>query len=706
MFVNPFERMKKKREEKERIDKETQEEREKYARLGVQMGLTDAGGKVPSFMQGIMGEEKKQNVPPFGMSVDSDDYGSSMPMPSSPAPKSKLSNDSLKDLSLPGGAGAAPKADKGPSLITPDDNGFITPDRPSLGSGDMFDNFAPQAPMTEPSSEPHSLGSEPSPMPQFSSAPPISNNVPAFGGFDSTPTPAPSAPISTPVSPSSNSLEAVEYDSSFFAVEQNALDQIDALLNLNTTPINNIGDISAIIDELNNEASKKQFFAIFGDIAETKACTTAIVDATNLNPITIEMKKMYSYTTPFLYVLKAIINGLETVSVDDKRALWDRVAIFLSATSYGKQGTEIELIFEEELALADPMESAKDEFRQAFAAYDMTDKNILINLTDFRGLDFADMNNSILFVTDLFLGIANMKFLFELPYDSYISHFRLSASKSWMQLFDIVNNTKADEEEATEATEENVFSEIQQGVAPSTPAPVIPPSAAPLESAPPGGFTPQPMTSEMPPSAAPAMPFESFDSNAPRAEETSFSSPISGGGFVPPGSASNNAPQSHGAVAEVKREVDPKDDAIRIRIDEMLKKKEREKQEAEEFERQQNSRQLIEATIDPSVLVDEDVVQGAGDGSPLDIFANFNAAGYSNFIKEDARRSHVERDPNIIQDERPYEEIVDKLINLNQDLQSQSNINVGAELSKRGPDGREKEPEPVLKVPGSWGQLN
>jgi hypothetical protein len=33
MFVNPFERMKKKREEKERIDKETQEEREKYARL-------------------------------------------------------------------------------------------------------------------------------------------------------------------------------------------------------------------------------------------------------------------------------------------------------------------------------------------------------------------------------------------------------------------------------------------------------------------------------------------------------------------------------------------------------------------------------------------------------------------------------------------------------------------------------------------------
>jgi hypothetical protein len=142
------------------------------------------------------------------------------------------------------------------------------------------------------------------------------------------------------------------------------------------------------------------------------------------------MKKMYSYTTPFLYVLKAIINGLETVSVDDKRALWDRVAIFLSATSYGKQGTEIELIFEEELALADPMESAKDEFRQAFAAYDMTDKNILINLTDFRGLDFADMNNSILFVTDLFLGIANMKFLFELPYDSYVSHFRLSASKS------------------------------------------------------------------------------------------------------------------------------------------------------------------------------------------------------------------------------------------------------------------------------------
>lgn len=80
--------------------------------------------------------------------------------------------------------------------------------------------------------------------------------------------------------------------------------------------------------------------------------------------------------------------------------------------------------------MVDPMESAKDEFRSAIAAYGMEQEPIIITLRDFRGLEFQDMNDCLLFIADLFTGVKNLKFIFELPYDSYISHFRLSSSKS------------------------------------------------------------------------------------------------------------------------------------------------------------------------------------------------------------------------------------------------------------------------------------
>ncbi|KAJ3615804.1 hypothetical protein Zmor_012277 [Zophobas morio] len=288
MFVNPFERMKKVREDKERVEKETQEEKERYARLGVQMGLTKSGGVVPSFMQNIISDEKKGSVPPFGMSEGADSYA---PMPSSPSPKSSLSNDALKDLSLPGGGGA-PQASPMPGMS----------DGPSFNPSDS-------GPSSMPMSDSHLPGNSFPSTPRFSSPSPI----PSGGG---------SFPSSSQPSFSQDStLETVRHDASFFDIEQNAIDQIEALLNLSAGNYFNSGDIEKVIESIKDPFSSKQLFALFGDLTETEEAATAVKAAIGTGSIDIEMKKMYSYTTPYLYVIKSIINGISKISVEDKRAL-------------------------------------------------------------------------------------------------------------------------------------------------------------------------------------------------------------------------------------------------------------------------------------------------------------------------------------------------------------------------------------------------
>ncbi|AGR41641.1 hypothetical protein [Spiroplasma taiwanense] len=65
MYVNPFERMKKLKEEKEKKIYEVEKEKEKYARLGAQMGFTEDKEVVPSFIRDLIGEPRKINLPPF-----------------------------------------------------------------------------------------------------------------------------------------------------------------------------------------------------------------------------------------------------------------------------------------------------------------------------------------------------------------------------------------------------------------------------------------------------------------------------------------------------------------------------------------------------------------------------------------------------------------------------------------------------------------
>lgn len=261
-----------------------------------------------------------------------------------------------------------------------------------------------------------------------------------------------------------------------------------------------------------------------------------------------------------------------------------------------------------------------------------------------------------------------------------------------MSLFDLVVNTKAGEDEL-EAGEEDAFAGIGGGSSPqsmpSTPSMSMP-SSIPMEM--PSFSAP---TSEAPSMSMPSSP--SMGDEPPM-----MSMP---GGFVPPGgmAAVDNKPQSHSAVKPVTKD---DDSVIRIVIDDSLKRAEREKLELEQLEQQQKEHQLLATTIDPSVLVEEEVQEGSNLPSGHDIFANFNASGLRSIIS-----ASEEPDPNDhpsnIRDERSYDQIKDKLSDLSDQLASKSSISVDKRLLDRGVDieNLENTSTPGIKVPGGLNVL-
>lgn len=253
-----------------------------------------------------------------------------------------------------------------------------------------------------------------------------------------------------------------------------------------------------------------------------------------------------------------------------------------------------------------------------------------------------------------------------------------------MSLFDIVVNTKADQE-IIDTEDEDVFQGF--GGAPQQ-----------TQSAPSQSFSPIPEPSPMPSFSAPSTP-----SSSPMMSEPTSAPMSAPGGFAPPGgqSSMNKSPTNHQAVKPVTKDDD--DDVIRIHIDETIKRAEQEQREMEELEQQQRKEQLLETTIDPSVLVDvEEGAQGQGNMSGIDIFSNFNV-GYRGILNDDAEPD-VNDHPSNIKDERPYEEIKDRLTDLSNSLESNGVIKVDSRLLERGrPDNDEDalESKPQISVSGS-----
>ncbi|AHI54211.1 hypothetical protein SSABA_v1c08120 [Spiroplasma sabaudiense Ar-1343] len=197
--------------------------------------------------------------------------------------------------------------------------------------------------------------------------------------------------------------------------------------------------IDDVIDALVNTHSRKQFFGLLGNQDEVGNQIFAIKSGAGpMDVISIEAKKVFLYSAPFSFLLKQIINHLPLVKIEDKKVLWERISILLSALNYGKGDSDYCFDFEESLDFDDPLEAIRLEFNDVFQAYNYR-RPLVILVKDFRGLQFDDVNKMVSFVTTVFERVTNIKVLIEINPSLITSHYQNYIGdyiKNWYTLFD------------------------------------------------------------------------------------------------------------------------------------------------------------------------------------------------------------------------------------------------------------------------------
>ncbi|WP_338984993.1 hypothetical protein [Spiroplasma endosymbiont of Diplazon laetatorius] len=376
MYVNPFERMRKKREEEDKKRQEVEKEREKYARLGAQMGFADDKAVVPSFIKTLIGEKEQGKVPPFGMAMDSD--FDSLPEPElNSQPMAQASNRTMEDFEKQfGGNDVGSSISSAPVFGSPMNNS-----QPSMA-------FEPQqAPMFDsPMNQPQMQFSSPQPqMPSFNENMAPQNNM----NFEPQQAPMFDSPINQPQMQFNNNQAIVNEEE--LLIQKSFDEQIDDFFETEEVQLYNEKIITPdqYIDLLHNgEIEGKNVLIV--DKSES-------IDKKQLaNLIEIDLEKVMLYSSPCLFMLKRFINNLpEIISLDDKRVLWERTSLFLAATDWGKTGSEVDYILEELNLTADPVGMFVGEFVSLFESYNFNEQlNLVISGT--QSLE----SNQLLFVNE------------------------------------------------------------------------------------------------------------------------------------------------------------------------------------------------------------------------------------------------------------------------------------------------------------------
>ncbi|AXK50920.1 hypothetical protein [Spiroplasma alleghenense] len=197
--------------------------------------------------------------------------------------------------------------------------------------------------------------------------------------------------------------------------------------------------IDEVIDSLRSVHNKKQFFALLGNQEEVGNEIFNIKSgAGSVNIINIEAKKVYLYNGPFSFFLKQFINHMPVVKIEDKKVLWERISVLLSALNYGKGDADFCYDFEESLDFDDPLEAIRLEFNEVFEAYAYREPLVIL-IRDFRGLEFEDVNSMVSFVTTIFSRVPNIKVLIEINPNLITAHYQNYISdyiQNWYTLFD------------------------------------------------------------------------------------------------------------------------------------------------------------------------------------------------------------------------------------------------------------------------------
>ncbi|AOG61045.1 hypothetical protein SHELI_v1c10980 [Spiroplasma helicoides] len=461
MYTNPFERMRKQKENDEKAKMEAAKEKEKYSKLGAQMGFTQEKGLMPSFIKNIIDDSPKLSVPPFGMSMNNFDtnnsnvsnqpqsssFGSSMPQtsqrpqnlnqfsPQIPEGSTNQPQSSSFGSSMPQTSQRSQNLNQFSPQIP--EGSTNQPQSSSFGSSmpqtsqrpQNLNQFSPQIPGG--STNQHQWSSFGSSMPQTSQRPQNLNqfndatenlknnssqqymrnsylNPPENIGVKEPQIEFPKSPLST------INLNSEEKNiSKLKNAKQLKLEDLNKIVKRNYM------ELSDLANNLNNNNTKGQFYMLIGEDVRVHLTTKKFLDKLDLDKnVELDMQEIKLYGSPYLYLLKQIIGYLPEVSLDDKRVLWERTSLFLAATHYGKTGLDIDDLMEE-LDLFDPIGSIKEEFKAIFEDYNLKEKVIPLTLVGFEEIGFEFITEIIQFVRLLFKKVWQVKFVFEINKSTY-----------------------------------------------------------------------------------------------------------------------------------------------------------------------------------------------------------------------------------------------------------------------------------------------
>ncbi|AHB36801.1 hypothetical protein [Spiroplasma apis] len=377
MYVNPFERMRKKREEEEKEKIRQEKEQLRFVQLGAQMGLSQDDELAPSFIKNSFVKNTRLSAPPFGL--DYTDY--------SVDNTNDFQNDFNKNV-------------EGTTENFVNNISFTNDKQNSLGNlpfetEERFEEIKNNNDFFETTKEDWSLfnSSDESNM--------ISNDIENDYEFSKN--------RKKTTSDTKVSNKPLEFDTTLLSDEWDfGLNDYETL----TTPKQSFPkqlSFASFKEDLRKNSLSGNCFLM---LSEDNAPYVELIKRTN--HIIIDLKDVFIYSLPYLYLVKKIISALPFLDLDDKRTLWERTSLFLSTTEYGKQASESSVLLED-FDIDNPISFIWSEFSEAFEAYEIEDINIPIVLNNFKPSSVKQLTNTINFIQVIFGGVKSLKFLLNIP---------------------------------------------------------------------------------------------------------------------------------------------------------------------------------------------------------------------------------------------------------------------------------------------------
>ncbi|AKU80287.1 hypothetical protein [Spiroplasma turonicum] len=396
MYINPFERMKKQKEDEVKKEAEKQKEKEKYIRLGAQMGFVDNKDVIPSFIKTMLDDNNKVSVPPFpGLS---DNYSSQQPSWSDSNSNSYNKFNDLQSTNT--------QQIMNNSYNFPFENQLVNDE--IKDANNFQNNSLDNKDTTSKFKETYNINNNISINNEKDLV--VENDI--FKNLKS--------PLSTinesilPIEDIKESIKEPIYTSFEHSTKDNYLNEIEE-------------DCTFLkLDEykeyFNNENLDNKLLMIPVDKKNNRRVLKYIkTNISNLYSIFIDVSEISKYRRPYRFFLKQLISKLPIqIDLEDRRELWERVDLMLKGTSWGQIELvdDFEDIMDEVFVVDDPVDLIVSEFKNLFESYNFTNR-ISVFVDNFIPIDINLKKSFIEFFNKIVVKIPNLNLTFMTDSDFY-----------------------------------------------------------------------------------------------------------------------------------------------------------------------------------------------------------------------------------------------------------------------------------------------